>query len=68
LSEDGFYESDPDVDTGPVHVVTPTDEEIAVEEGDWPPQGNSQENLRRQTCQTRLDLSRAAWEDRVTRR
>ena len=36
LSEDSFYEADPDVDTGPVHVVTPTDEDIAGEEGDWP--------------------------------
>jgi hypothetical protein len=26
LPEDGFYEADPDVDTGPVHIVTPADE------------------------------------------
>jgi hypothetical protein len=26
LPEDGFYEADPDVDTGLVHIVTPADE------------------------------------------
>jgi hypothetical protein len=26
LPEDGFYEADPDVDTGPVHIVAPADE------------------------------------------
>jgi hypothetical protein len=36
LSEDGFYEADPDVDTGPVHVVTPTDEDIAGEDARKP--------------------------------
>jgi hypothetical protein len=39
LSEDGFYEADPDVDTGPVHVVTPTDEDIEGEgarAAEWP--------------------------------
>ena len=26
LPDDGFYEADPDEDTGPLHVVAPTDE------------------------------------------
>ena len=39
LSDDDFYEADPDVDTGPVHVVTPTDQDIAGEDAraaEWP--------------------------------
>jgi hypothetical protein len=40
LEDDGFYGAgtDPDADTGPVHVVTPTDEDFAevdARHGDW---------------------------------
>jgi hypothetical protein len=34
LEEEGFYgaatDADPDVDTGPIHIVTPTDEDVAA--------------------------------------
>jgi len=47
LEDEGFYgagtDADPDADTGPVHVVTPTDEDVAhvedvaVEQSYYPP-------------------------------
>lgn len=43
LEDEGFYgagaDADPEADTGPVHIVTPTDEDVVVEDardGDWP--------------------------------
>jgi hypothetical protein len=41
LEDEGFYgagtDADPDADTGPVYVVTPTDEDVAVEQSYYPP-------------------------------